>query len=96
MNKTELKDDSEFLAKLAKECKNANERERLRALYVISIGHSIPKVSKMFCVDEATIYRWVKQWKQEKNISNKSKTGRPHSLDENKKKSCKFKNKQDF
>ena len=48
--------DSGILNKLAKECKDPRERERLRALYMLSIGYSVKDASRVFSVAEDAIY----------------------------------------
>jgi len=75
------KEDSQLLSESAKKCTDAKERERLRALYAISIGHPISTVAEIFCVDEATVYRWIDRWQEEKNLQIKPREGRPPSLD---------------
>jgi transposase len=82
-------EDSQLLRESASECKNAKERERLRALYAISIGHPVPQVAEIFCVDEATIYRWIEHWEEEKNLRDKPREGRPPSLDKEDKREVK-------
>lgn len=78
--------DSYLLDEAAKKCKDAKERERLRALYVLSIGYTVSEVVKMFCVDESTIYNWIARWQEEKTLADKPREGRPPSLDEKDKK----------
>ena len=48
--------DSKILNKLVKECRDPKERERLQALCILSIGYSVSEVSRMFFVDEDTVY----------------------------------------
>lgn len=76
--------NTNLLAKLASQqgSVEVNERERLRALYAIGLGHSVEDVAKIFTVDDATIYRWIKQWNDEKTLEHKPKDGRPTILDE--------------
>jgi transposase len=78
--------DSELLQEQAAGCRDAKERERLRALYALSVGYPIPKVAKIFCVDEGTVYRWIERWQEEKSLSNKPKKGRPATLTDKDKK----------
>lgn len=78
-------EDSHSLQESAKRCKDAKERERLRALYAISVGYPIPTVAEIFSVDEGTIYRWIERWQEEKRLSDKPKRGRPGSLSEEEK-----------
>lgn len=76
------KEDSNLLNELAKSCKDAKERERLRALYAVSIGHPVQTVAQIFSVDEATIYRWIEKWKTDKDLSDEPREGRPEKLTE--------------
>lgn len=78
-----IKKDSATLRELAAKCKDAKERERLRALYALGIGQSVITVMNIFCVEESTIRRWAERWVSERSIADKPKQGRPPSLDEN-------------
>lgn len=80
---------SRELRELARACRDYKERERLRALYALSIGKPFNLVSEIFCVDEDTLRNWVKKWEEEKNLKDKPREGRPPSLDENDKKEIK-------
>jgi transposase len=71
-----------LLRELAAKCKDAKERERLRALYAISIGKPIAEIMEIFCVDESTVHRWIVRWNEEKSLAERPRTGRPESLDE--------------
>lgn len=77
-----LEEDSFVLRGLAAECKDAKERERLRALYALSIGQSVSLVTSVFCVDDATVYRWVEKWREERSLADGGRPGRPLVLDE--------------
>lgn len=77
------------LCELARACKDYKERERLRALYALSISYSVQKVSEIFCVDDDTIRNWVKKWEEEKNLKGAPRDGRSPSLAENDKKEIK-------
>lgn len=77
-----LEEDSATLRELAKSCREAKERERLRALYALSIGQPVKTVADIFCVDESAVYRWIERWQEEKNLADKPKDGRPPSLGE--------------
>ncbi len=77
MSKTRF---SNGLKDAAKRSKDAKERERLRALYAISIGYSLRSVAEIFSVDEGTVYRWIYRWRKEKTLSDRPKLGRPGSL----------------
>lgn len=76
------KELSPLLQESAKRSKDAKERERLRALYALSVGYPLPIVAEIFSVDEGTLYRWVERWQEEKQLSDKPKRGRPVSLTE--------------
>ena len=72
--------DEQLLRKLAKSCKDSKEQNRYLALHAICKAYSVPSVSDIFCVDEATIYRWIDRWTEERNMQNKPKSGRPSIL----------------
>jgi transposase len=74
--------DSYLLQELAKKCRNAKERERLRALYALSVGYPIDRVAEIFCIDETTLYRWMEKWQGDDRLCDKPKKGRPNSLSE--------------
>lgn len=76
------KKDSELLKEHARKCRDAKERERLRALYAISVGYPIPKVARIFCIDEGTVYRWIERWHRRRCLSDRPKQGRPSRLSE--------------
>lgn len=82
MQETMLEHDKGRLKRLASECKDAKERERLRALYALSAGYSVDEVMEIFCVDESTVYRWIGRWEEERNLADKPREGRPPSLTE--------------
>ncbi len=75
------KEASDLLQEL-KKCKDARERERLRALYAISVGYQLSAVAEIFSVDEGTLYRWMERWREERKLSDKPKRGRPCSFTE--------------
>jgi len=77
-----LREDSAVLRELAHMCKDAREKERLRALYVLSLGCPLSDVEKYFCVDESTLRRWILRWESDKNLADKPREGRPPLLDE--------------
>lgn len=83
------KEASYLLQDLARKCKDAKERERLRALYAISVGHPIQKVAEIFCVDEGTVYRWIERWQQGKELSDRPKRGRPGAFSDEDKQALK-------
>lgn len=84
-----LEGDSQFLRELAKKSKDAKERERLRALYALSIGRTVQDVTEIFCVHQSVIYDWLAKWETEKNMKDLSKAGRPPTLDSNDKEEIK-------
>lgn len=87
----DISDDSAVLKRMAEEknSKDAKDRERLRALYAISIGRSVSDVAEVFCVDEQTLYNWIDKWREERNISDKPRSGRPPAFTEEEKKELK-------
>ena len=78
--------DSGFLNKLAKECKDPWERDRLRAPYMLSIGYSVKDASRVFSVAEDAIYRWAQRWNEERSVDDRDRSGRPPALGEKEKK----------
>ena len=78
--------ESKILNRLAKESRDPLERERLRALYVLSIGYSVKEASRIFSVDEDTVYRWAERWNSEKSVADLERSGRPPTLSEKEKK----------
>lgn len=80
MHKMLEKDFSNGLKDAAKRSRDAKERERLRALYAISIGYPLQAVAEIFSVDEGTVYRWIDRWRKERTLSDRPKLGRPGSL----------------
>ena len=83
--------DSEQLKKLLGEPKDeeTRKRERLRAIYAVSIGCSVSDVAEIFCVDEQTIYNWIDVWREERNVSDKPRSGRPPAFTDEEKKELK-------
>lgn len=75
-------EDSQRLRELAKDCKDAKEKLRYLALHALALGHAVQAVAQIFCVDEATVYRWVERWQEEKNLADKPREGRPPELTE--------------
>jgi len=84
-----LEEDEPLLRKLAKECKEAKEHDRYLALHAVSVGKEVSLVAEIFCVDEDSIYGWIKRWNEEKNLSDKPKSGRPPVFTEEEKKELK-------
>ena len=72
-----LEEDRPLLHKLAKECKDAKEQSRYLALHAVSEGYEVSLVAKIFCVDESSVYGWIKKWEEGKDLSDMPKSGRP-------------------
>jgi len=77
-----LRGDEWLLRVLAKKCKDAKEKVRYLALHALSKGYAVSSVAEIFCVDEATIYRWIERWQVERNLADQPKEGRPPKLAE--------------
>ena len=75
-----LEEDESLLRQKAKECENAEEKIRYYALHAISVGDSITDTADIFLVERQTIHDWISRWKEEKDLSNKPKPGRPESV----------------
>ena len=75
-----LEEDEPLLRQKAKECKSAEEKIRYYALHAISKGDSITDTADRFLVERQTVHDWINRWKDEKDLSNKSKPGKPPSL----------------
>ena len=73
---------SEDLRQQASECKEYKERERLRALYALSIGQSLALVAEIFCVTAETLCAWALKFEEEKSVKDEPRSGRPPALDE--------------
>lgn len=84
-----LKEDRKILCELARKSKDPRERERLRALYILSLGETVERVMVFFAVDESTVYRWIEKWKQERNLHDKPRDGRPPVIGSDDKKEIK-------
>ncbi|MEM3564636.1 MAG: helix-turn-helix domain-containing protein [Candidatus Jordarchaeaceae archaeon] len=76
-----LQGDKGLLQMPAKKCKDAREKIRYLALHAISKGYTVSLVAEIFCVDEATIYRWIERWRVERNLADQPREGRPPKLD---------------
>ena len=75
-----LQEDREILRELARKSKDPKERERLRALYILSLGETVERVMAFFTVDESTVYRWIERWHQERNLHDRPRDGRPPAV----------------
>ncbi len=73
------------LKDLAAHCKDAKERERLRALYALSIGKPPKLVCEIFAVHEDTLREWTEKWEEEQCVKDKPRPGRPSFLNEDEK-----------
>ncbi len=80
-----LEQDERVLRELARSCKDAKEKIRLLALHAISAGHSAELTAEIFCVDQATVYRWLEQWQQERSLKENEKSGRPPAFSQSEK-----------
>ena len=84
-----LEDDEPLLHKHAKECKDAKEQNRYLALHAVSEGYAVSLVAKIFCVDESSVYGWIKKWEESKDLSDMPKSGRPPAFTDTEKKDLK-------
>ena len=84
-----LEEDSSTLNELAEKSKSAKDYERLRVLYAVSIGKSVREIAEIFCIDEDTVYTWIKKWKEKRNVFDEPRSGRPPSFTEEEKKELK-------
>lgn len=75
-----LEEDRDILRELARKSKDPKERERLRALYILSLGETVERVMVFFVVDKSTVYRWIEKWNEERNMHDKPRDGRPPSI----------------
>jgi len=75
-----LEEDEPLLRQKAKGCKNAEENIRYYALHAVSRGKSVTETAELFLVERQTVYDWINKWKEEKDLSNKPKPGRPESV----------------
>src|SRR3989338_5631143 len=80
-----LEEDEQALRKLAKSCKDANARVRYLALHPLSINKPVQMVAEIFCVDRTSLYNWVVKWKEERNLEDEPREGRPNILTEEQK-----------
>jgi putative transposase len=84
-----LQEDQDILRELAKKAKDPRERERLRALYILSLGETVERVMAFFTVDESTVYRWIERWTQERSMHDRPRDGRPPTVGPTEKKEIK-------
>lgn len=84
-----FEEDRDILRELARKSKDPKERERLRALYILSLGETVERVMVFFAVDESTVYRWIDKWNEDRNMHDKPRDGRPPSIGSDEKKEIK-------
>lgn len=75
-----LEEDAPALQRLAEQSKDYRERERLRALYALAIGESVERVAQIFDVNVSTVYEWIAKWKEEHDLQDEPRSGRPPEL----------------
>ena len=80
-----LEEDEQTLRELAKRCRDANTKVRYLALHALSINKPVSMVAEIFCVDRSSLYNWVVKWKEERNLEDGSRSGRPNLLTEGQK-----------
>lgn len=56
-----LEENGPSLQKLAKECNDTKEYGRYPALPAVSKGYKVSLAAEIFCVDESSIYGWIKK-----------------------------------
>jgi len=84
-----FEEDRDILRDLARKSKDPKERERLRALFILSLGESIERVMVFFAVDESTVYRWIEKWTEERDMHDRPRDGRSPSIGPDEKKEIK-------
>jgi transposase len=80
-----LEEDEPALRKLAKSTRDANARVRYLALHALSIHKPVSLVAEIFCVDPSSLYNWILKWKEQGNLEDDFKPGRPVVLSEEQK-----------
>jgi len=80
-----LEEDEQALRKLAKSCRDAKVQNRYLALHALSINKPVELVAEIFCVDRATLYNWIVKWKEERNLEDEPREGRPNILSDEQK-----------
>lgn len=80
-----MEEDEQTLRKLAKGCRDANAKVRYLALHALSIKKPVSMVAEIFCVDRSSLYNWVVKWKEERNLEDEPRPGRPNVLTEEQK-----------
>jgi len=75
-----LEEDEQALRKLAKSCRDAKVQNRYLALHALSINKPVELVAEIFCVDRSTLYNWIVKWKEERNLEDEPRQGRPNVL----------------
>ena len=77
-----LENDSNTLKELYRNCKDAKEKLRYEALYVVSRGKNVVIIAEILNVEESTVYDWIHPWEAERTVSDKPRSGRPSKLTE--------------
>ncbi len=67
--------DSGIFNKFAKECRDQKERDRLRALYMLSIGYTVNDASRVFHVAIDAVYRWAERGNEERSKEDRDRSG---------------------
>ncbi len=75
-----LENDSDILKDLYKNCKDVKEKLRYEALYAVSREKNVATIADILDVEESTVYDWIHRWEEERNISDKPRSGRPEKL----------------
>jgi transposase len=80
-----MEEDEQLLRTLAKSCKDARVQNRYLALHALSIGKPVELIAEIFCVDRTSLYNWIVKWKEQKNLEDEPREGRPNVLTEKQK-----------
>lgn len=72
-----LEEDEPLLRDLLKKCRDVKEIGRYAALHGVSVGVSVPQISKILDVEESTVYDWIHRWESERSVKDKPRSGRP-------------------
>ncbi len=75
-----LEKDSNILKELYKKCKDAKENLRYGALYAVSRGKNVVIIADVLAVEESTVYDWIHKWNEERDVSDKPRSGSPKKL----------------
>lgn len=80
-----LEEDEQALRQLAKSCRVAKEQNRYLALHALSINKPVELIAEIFCVDRTSLYNWVVKWKEDRDLADEPRQGRPNVLTEEQK-----------